>query len=57
MIEKRVSNRNQNNMGEITKSTRAYALPTQAQPIALSTEFTYDSWGVCCKSFIPMVKY
>jgi RHS repeat-associated protein len=45
MIEKRVSNRNQNNMGEITKSTRAYALPTQAQPIALSTEFTYDSWG------------
>ena len=31
MIEKRVSNRNQNNMGEITKSTHAYALP-QAQP-------------------------
>ena len=33
------------NMGEITKSTRAYSLPTQAQPIALSTRFTYDSWG------------
>ena len=33
------------NMGEITKSTRVYAFPTQAQPIAFSTEFTYDSWG------------
>jgi hypothetical protein len=33
------------NMGEITKSTRVYAFPTQAPPIAFSTEFTYDSWG------------
>ncbi|MDD3280666.1 MAG: RHS repeat-associated core domain-containing protein, partial [Bacteroidales bacterium] len=32
-------------MGEIVKSTRAYALPTQAAPIALSTQFEYDSWG------------
>ena len=33
------------NMGEVTQETRIYALPFLSQPIALSTQFTYDSWG------------
>ncbi|MBR4339724.1 MAG: hypothetical protein IKP89_03785 [Bacteroidales bacterium] len=32
-------------MGEVTKETRFYAMPFLAQPIALATQFTYDSWG------------
>ena len=33
------------NMGEVTQETRIYALPFLSQPIALATQFTYDSWG------------
>ncbi len=33
------------NMGEVTKETRIYALPFLSQPLALSTQFEYDSWG------------
>ncbi|MBO7465548.1 MAG: hypothetical protein J6T56_06850, partial [Bacteroidales bacterium] len=33
------------NMGEVTNETRIYALPFLSQPIALTTQFTYDSWG------------
>ena len=33
------------NMGEVTEETRIYALPFLSQPIALSTQFEYDSWG------------
>ena len=33
------------NMGEVTKETRIYALPFLSQPIALSTQYNYDSWG------------
>ncbi|MBP5413204.1 MAG: hypothetical protein J6Y47_08130, partial [Bacteroidales bacterium] len=33
------------NMGEVTKETRIYALPFLSSPVALSTQFTYDSWG------------
>ena len=33
------------NMGEVTQETRIYALPFLSQPIALTTQFTYDSWG------------
>ena len=32
-------------MGEVTEETRIYALPFLSQPIALSTQFEYDSWG------------
>ena len=32
-------------MGEVTKETRIYALPFLNSPLALSTQFTYDSWG------------
>ena len=32
-------------MGEITKQTRIYTLPSMANSIALSTAFQYDSWG------------
>ena len=32
-------------MGEVTKETRIYALPFLSQPLALSTQFEYDSWG------------
>ena len=32
-------------MGEVTQETRIYALPFLSQPIALSTQFEYDSWG------------
>ena len=31
--------------GEVTKETRIYALPFLSQPLALSTQFEYDSWG------------
>ena len=33
------------NMGEVTQETRIYALPFLSSPLALSTQFTYDSWG------------
>ena len=33
------------NMGEVTSETRIYALPFLSSPLALSTQFTYDSWG------------
>ena len=33
------------NMGEVTQETRIYALPFLSSPVALSTQFTYDSWG------------
>ena len=33
------------NMGEVTRETRIYALPFLSQPLALSTQFEYDSWG------------
>ena len=33
------------NIGEVTKETRIYALPFLSQPLALSTQFEYDSWG------------
>ncbi|MBP5613145.1 MAG: RHS repeat protein [Bacteroidales bacterium] len=33
------------NMGEVVAETRVYALPFLSQPIALATQFTYDSWG------------
>ena len=33
------------NMGEVTQETRIYALPFLTNPLALSTQFTYDSWG------------
>ena len=33
------------NMGEVTKETRIYALPFLSQPLALNTQFEYDSWG------------
>ena len=33
------------NMGEVTRETRIYALPFLSSPLALSTQFTYDSWG------------
>jgi len=32
-------------MGEVTQETRIYALPFLTNPLALSTQFTYDSWG------------
>ena len=32
-------------MGEVTQETRIYALPFLSSPLALSTQFTYDSWG------------
>ena len=32
-------------MGEVTQETRIYALPFLSSPVALSTQFTYDSWG------------
>ena len=32
-------------MGEVTQETRIYALPFLTNPLALSTHFTYDSWG------------
>ncbi|MBO7623694.1 MAG: hypothetical protein J6S82_00095 [Bacteroidales bacterium] len=32
-------------MGEVTQETRIYALPFLNSPLALSTQFTYDSWG------------
>ncbi len=33
------------NMGEVTRETRVYALPFLTNALALSTQFTYDSWG------------
>ena len=33
------------NMGEVTRETRIYALPFLTNALALSTQFTYDSWG------------
>ncbi len=33
------------NMGEVTQETRIYALPFLSSPVALSTQFGYDSWG------------
>ena len=33
------------NMGEVTQETRIYALPFLTNALALSTQFTYDSWG------------
>ena len=33
------------NMGEVTQETRIYALPFLSSPLALSTQFSYDSWG------------
>ena len=33
------------NMGEVTQETRIYALPFLSSSLALSTQFTYDSWG------------
>ena len=33
------------NMGEVTQETRIYALPFLSSPLALSTQFEYDSWG------------
>ncbi|MBR4491144.1 MAG: hypothetical protein IKO98_00635 [Bacteroidales bacterium] len=33
------------NMGEVTMETRIYALPFLTNALALSTQFTYDSWG------------
>ena len=32
-------------IGEVTKETRIYALPFLTNALALSTQFTYDSWG------------
>ena len=32
-------------MGEITKETRTYTLPFLDRPIAITTQFRYDSWG------------
>ena len=32
-------------MGEVTQETRIYALPFLTNPLALSTQFSYDSWG------------
>ena len=45
MIKKRVSNRSQNNMGEITEQTRLYVLPFTEQGVKIVTRFEYDSWG------------
>ena len=33
------------NMGEVTQEIRIYALPFLSSALALSTQFTYDSWG------------
>ncbi|MBO7624151.1 MAG: hypothetical protein J6S82_02460, partial [Bacteroidales bacterium] len=33
------------NMGEVVEETRIYALPFLSSPVALSTQFTYDSWA------------
>ena len=33
------------NMGEVTQETRIYALPFLNSPLALTTQFRYDSWG------------
>ena len=33
------------NVGEVTQETRIYALPFLNNALALSTQFTYDSWG------------
>ncbi|MBR4493024.1 MAG: RHS repeat protein, partial [Bacteroidales bacterium] len=41
------------NMGEIIKETRIYALPFLSQPIALKTEFRYDSWGRVDSIYYP----
>ena len=32
-------------MGEVTQEIRIYALPFLSSALALSTQFTYDSWG------------
>ena len=40
-------------MGEITKETRIYALPFLSQPISLTTQFRYDSWGRVDSIFYP----
>ena len=47
-------------MGEVTKETRIYAMPFLAQPIALGTQFGYDSWGRVDSIIYPdneIVKY